>query len=332
MQPHFDRESARQETVTALASAPSKARAALIEEYQQRSREAYSPETWRSYLMIKKLFEEWCVSEGVDPNPPVAPQDVARFVDNMAGRLRSTTIETRLWGIAELHRAAFQPNPCRHELVKLALKSAKRKYGAGPRQAPPLCKREVIAAIHRLGNSRKEIRDKAVLWAATDSWCRASELVALKVEDLLRQDDGTSLLFIGRSKTDPFGNGDYAFLSEAGTKAVLTWIELAGLKSHDPMFTKSQAKARIRAMVPSTITRIVKRCLGRKDVSAHSMRVGGVHDAFRLGCDLSSIMVAGRWRSPEMPARYGRRILASQSAAAQVSAAFSNEEAMNETP
>ena len=326
MTTQFDRESARQETVTALAAAPSKARAALIAEYQKRSRDAYAPETLRNYLLIKKLFEEWCADVGVDPNPPISPKNVARYVDFMAGRLRATTIETRLWGIAELHRAAFQPNPCRHELVKLALKSAKRKYGAGPRQAPPLCKREVVDAINALGNSRQELRDKAVLWTATDSWCRASELVALKVEDLLRQDDGTSLLFISRSKTDQFGNGDYAFLSEAGTKAVLAWIELANLKPNDPMFTKSQRNARIQPMDPATISRIIKRCLRRNDVSAHSMRVGGVHDAFRLGCDLSSIMVAGRWRSPEMPARYGRRILASQSAAAQVSAAFAKDE------
>jgi hypothetical protein len=76
-------------------------------------------------------------------------------------------------------------------------------------------------------------------------------------------------------------------------------------------------------MDPATLSRIIKRFTGRRDVSAHSTRVGGVHDAFRLGCDLSSIMVAGRWTSPEMPARYGRRILASQSAAAaKVSAAF----------
>jgi len=38
-------------------------------------------------------------------------------------------------------------------------------------------------------------------------------------------------------------------------------------------------------------------------------------------------MVAGRWKSPEMPARYGRRILASQSAAAEVAAAFAAGEA-----
>ena len=97
---------------------------------------------------------------------------------------------------------------------------------------------------------------------------------------------------------------------------------MAGLKLEDPLITKSQRGAQRRPLDPATISRILKRCTGRPEVSAHSTRVGGVHDAFRLGCDLSSIMVAGRWTSPEMPARYGRRILAGQSAAAKVAAAF----------
>jgi hypothetical protein len=33
-------------------------------------------------------------------------------------------------------------------------------------------------------------------------------------------------------------------------------------------------------------------------------------------------MIAGRWTSPDMPAKYGRRLLTNKSAAAQVSAAI----------
>jgi integrase len=211
-------------------------------------------------------------------------------------------------------------------MVDLALKGVKRKYGAYTRQAPPLGKKEVLQAIDRLGNSRQNIRDKAVLWVATDSWCRASEIVAFRVKDLIRQDDDTSILFVRRSKTDPYGQGEYAFLSRRGTSAVLHWIELAKLQSEEPLLTKSQCGAKRGALHTSTISRIMKKCTGRNDVSAHSTRVGGVHDAFRIGCDLSSIMVAGRWKSPEMPARYGRRIRASHSAAAEVSRAFEHED------
>jgi site-specific recombinase XerD len=187
-----------------------------------------------------------------------------------------------------------------------------------------LGKREVMHAIGSLGCSRIEVRDRAVLWVATDSWCRASELVALRVQDICPQEDGTSLLYIAKSKTDQFGEGAYAFLSRRGTEAAKAWVDLACLKPSDPLFTKSQAQAKVGPLDAATISRIIKRCTGRNDVSAHSTRVGGVQDALKLGCDLSSIMVAGRWTSPEMPARYGRRLLASQSAAAKVSAAFSD--------
>jgi site-specific recombinase XerD len=322
MKTNFDRESERLATVVHLANASAEMRQNLVDEYRIRSEAAFAPATLRNYRQIIANFVKWCEQRRLNAAPPVDPRVVAEFVEDMGGKLKSTTIETRLWAISEMHRAAFQPTPCRHRLVELALKGVKRRYGAGVRQAPPLSKKDVIEAIKRLGDSRLELRDKAMLWVATDSWCRASEIVAFKVRDLHRQLDGTSLLYVTRSKTDPYGEGAFAFLSEAGTLAVLEWAKVAELKADDPLLTKSQRNGLKTPLDPATISRIMQRCTGRKDISAHSTRVGGVQDAFRLGCDLSSIMVAGRWTSPEMPARYGRRILASQSAAAQVSAAF----------
>lgn len=321
----FDRETERAEILTELARTPSRKRQALIDEYRLRSEAAFAPETLRNYKMVIRLFTEWCEKNGKISQPPIDPRDLACWVDDMGGKLAANSIETRLWAIAELHRSHFLPSPTKHRLVELALKGVKRKYGGTARQAPPLGKKEILQIIEGLGSSRLDIRDKALLWIATDSWCRASEIVNLQVRDLIRQDDNTSLLYIRRSKTDPYGDGAYAFLSARGTLAVLEWIELARLKSGEPLVTKSQLNAKCAPLNTATISRVMKRRTGRSDVSAHSTRVGGVHDAFRLGCDLSAIMVAGRWTSPEMPARYGRRIRVSQSAAAEVSRAFETD-------
>lgn len=318
----FDRQIERTEMLTVLSSTPPERREVLIEEYRKRSESAFAPETLRNYRMVIRLFGEWCTANGWSAIPPIDPRVLSYWVDDMGGKLAANTIETRLWAISELHRSHFLPSPTRHQLVDLALKGVKRKYGVSARQAPPLGKAEVMDAISHLGDSRKNVRDKALLWIATDSWCRASEIVAFRVKDLARQDDDSSLLYVSRSKTDPYGEGAYAFLSPRGTKAVVEWVDLAGLRFDDPLLTKSQAGAKHTPLNPSTVSRVIKCCTGRSDVSAHSTRVGGVHDAFRLGCDLSSIMVAGRWTSPEMPARYGRRIRASQSAAAAVSRAY----------
>lgn len=323
----FDRQSERAEMLTTLANTAADRREELIAEYRDRSEAAFAPQTLRNYRMVIRLFRRWCEENGCSAEPPIDPRVLAQWVDDMGGKLAANSIETRLWAIAELHRSHFLPSPTRHRLVDLSLKGVKRKYGAHIRQAPPLTKREVVQAIEKLGASRRHIRDKALLWIATDSWCRASEIAAFRVKDLIRQDDDSSLLYIRRSKTDQFGEGAYAFLSGRGTDAVLEWIEMAKLQPDEPLLMKSQAGGKRIPLHTTTISNIIKRCTGRRDVSAHSTRVGGVHDAFKLGCDLSSIMVAGRWTSPEMPARYGRRIRASQSAAADVSRAFEAERA-----
>ncbi|WP_375690201.1 site-specific integrase [Pseudooceanicola sp. LIPI14-2-Ac024] len=325
MEHRFDRESERDAAVIQLSGTNLASRDKLIEEYRLRSEAAFAPATLRNYRQILKGFIQWCEQEGHHHTPPIEPKVIAEYIDHLGGKIRSTTIETRLWAIAEYHRSHFQPNPCRHRLVELALKGVKRRYGAAVRQAPPLTKLEVLKTIRRLGDSRRDVRDKALLWIASDSWCRASEIVAFRVRDIIRQDDGSSLLFVHRSKTDPYGEGAYAFLSDRGTEAALAWVELAGLKHDDPLLTKSQPNARVAPLNPTSLSRILKKCTGRDDISAHSTRIGGVHDAFRIGCDLSSIMVAGRWSSPEMPARYGRRILASQSAAARVAEVYNDQ-------
>lgn len=326
MNHRYHRQTERTELLNELSRLPDTQRSQLIEEYRQRSEAAFAPATLRNYRMILRLFSEWCGQKGYNASPPIAPSTVAAWVDDMGGKLAANTIETRLWGIAELHRSHFLPTPTTHRLVELAIKSVKRKYGSAAKQAPPLGKKDVLAAIDRLGNARIEMRDKALLWIATDSWCRASEICNFRVKDLQRQDDGSSLLFVSRSKTDQNGQGAYAFLSRIGTSAVVAWIDEAGLKPDHPILTKSQKGGSKTPLDPATLSRIIRRRTGRADVSAHSTRVGGVQDAFRLGCDLSSIMVAGRWNSPEMPARYARRLLASQSAAAKVSEAFLKEQ------
>lgn len=322
----FDREETRFRTALKLQGRPSEERQHLIEEYQRQSLIAFAPATRKLYNGIIRDFKSWCQSKGHPDEPPIPALVVAKYVEGLGGKIRPNTIETRLWAIGEYHRANFLASPTRHRLVELALKAVKRTYGTATKQAPPLRKTQALKILASLGNSRLEMRDKAALWIASDSWCRASEIVAFRVRDLISQDDGSSLLFIARSKTDQYGQGAYAYLSPRGSKAVWEWIKLAQLSLTDPILVKSQMGARRAPLDPATISRVIKRITGQKELSAHSTRIGGVHDAFSIGCDLASIMIAGRWNSPEMPAQYGRRILASQSAAAAVCAAYDQAE------
>ena len=51
--------------------------------------------------------------------------------------------------------------------------------------------------------------------------------------------------------------------------------------------------------------------------SGHSPRVGMARDLVRAGIELPSLMTAGRWRTPVMPAHYTRNEVAGRGAVAQ---------------
>jgi hypothetical protein len=325
MQYHqFQRDHDRLTTVLRMMEMADEDRRSLVEEYRARSELAFARSTRRVMNQIIAAFQGWCVANDHSPSPPMSPSVVASYVDSLAGKIRASTIETRLWAIGEMHKAEFYPSPCHDVLVRLAIRAVKRQYGSATRQAAPLGKLEVMRVIAGMGNTRRDIRDRALLWVASDTWCRCAELVGFEVRDFLRQADGSSLLLIRRSKTDPEGRGAYAYVSAAGTRAVQQWIDTLGLQPDHPLFTSSLPNDPRIPMDTATISRIFKFRTGRSDVSGHSTRVGGVHDALRLGCDLASIMISGRWSSAEMPAQYGRMILPSMSAAAKVSEAFSS--------
>ncbi len=52
-------------------------------------------------------------------------------------------------------------------------------------------------------------------------------------------------------------------------------------------------------------------------MSGHSCRVGMAQDLVASGADMAGVMQAGRWKSPQMPARYSARLEAKRGAVAQ---------------
>ncbi|MDE0306638.1 MAG: hypothetical protein OXI87_17435 [Albidovulum sp.] len=53
-------------------------------------------------------------------------------------------------------------------------------------------------------------------------------------------------------------------------------------------------------------------------LSGHSARVGAAQDMVAAGIEMPAILQAGRWKSVTMVNRYGERLLARRSGAAQL--------------
>nr|WP_247875079.1 tyrosine-type recombinase/integrase [Azospirillum argentinense] len=76
-------------------------------------------------------------------------------------------------------------------------------------------------------------------------------------------------------------------------------------------------------MSPAAVRRVVVRRTGAADplavgFSGHSLRVDAAQDLLAAGVDLAGLMQAGRWASPQMPARYTERLRAVRGAVARI--------------
>ena len=165
-------------------------------------------------------------------------------------------------------------------------------------------RRESVQAAAKRGNV-----DIALVRLMRDAMLRVSECAALTWSDIETVADGSGRLLIRRSKTDLDGEGAVVFVS-APTMAALASIR-----------NGAQAELRVFELSPNQISfRIKKAALAAglgEGFSGHSPRVGMAQDLARIGVELPSLMTAGRWRSPTMPAHYTRNETAGRGAVAQ---------------
>jgi integrase/recombinase XerD len=190
------------------------------------------------------------------------------------------------------------------------------------RKANPHRSRQARALTHALRdqllatcpNDLFGLRDRALIQVGYDTLCRRSELVQLRAEDLERLGDGTAKILIRKSKTDPFGRGQFAYLSQGGVTALEAWLARSGVTS-GPIFRGIWGrKVGKQALHPRTVNRILTLAAESaglpepivRRLTAHSLRVGAAQDLAVQGRSLIEIMRAGRWASTDVVSHYVR--------------------------
>ena len=129
-----------------------------------------------------------------------------------------------------------------------------------------------------------------------------------------------------RGKTDPEGRGAVAYLARDTAALVREW--LARSRVADGLLFRSVARGdRLgTSLHASQVPRIFKAMARRAGLppdvanalSGHSARVGAAQDMVAAGIELPAILQAGRWKTMAMVNRYGQRLLANRSGAAQL--------------
>ncbi len=250
--------------------------------------------------------------------------------------------------LASLHAAGQAPATI--ALVHSAVRYADRKAGttvAGPQSETTL------AGIRREGRGRGRGQAAGLTWSRTDAiqallrpvslqalrdaalvavmsdaimsdaMLRASEAVAVQVQDITTEPDGTGRLTVHQSKTDQEGAGAVLYLGAPTLQRVRAWLTQAGIQD-GPVFRSVRKGGRTvgLALTARSVSRIIQRIAGPLDVtgrvSSHSFRVGSTQSLVERGATLTETQLAGRWKSARMPAHYARGQLAGRGAMARL--------------
>ena len=286
---------------------------------------ALSRNTERALRSDLRVFAAWCAERRL-PAMPARAETIAAFVDAMARERAPATVRRYVASIAAAHKALGHGKAAKSVAVRLALKRMHRRRGRRQAQARgltwPLRQRLLAAA----GARPIDDRNRALVAVAYDAMLRRSELTALQIDDLFEEIDGSGALLVRRGKTDPEGCGAMVYLAPDTVAFVRAWRARAAVAGGRLFRSVGRDGAVGHSLDPSQVPRIFKAMARRaglpeevaEALSGHSARVGAAQDMIAGGIELPAILQAGRWKTTTMVNRYGERLLARRSGAAQL--------------
>jgi integrase len=144
--------------------------------------------------------------------------------------IRPATLVRHLAAIRRAHLDSNEADPTSEQVVRKALRGARRVLGTAPVRKRALTVEQLRAMARALPKTRAGIRDRAILLLGFAAALRRSELAALRVEDIDIAQHGMRL-DLRRSKTDQEASGQSVFVPRGSTlcpvRAVQDWLRIS---------------------------------------------------------------------------------------------------------
>lgn len=176
---------------------------------------------------------------------------------------------------------------------------------------------EKICVVTESTKTLSGLRDAAMMRLMSDCLLRVGEVVSVNVEDLKK-----GVLMIYQSKTDQEGSGDILYVGKPTLQAIERYSEQGGIENgalfRRVRFHQHIGKERLSAIGARLAIKARAAAAGVEGfISGHSLRVGSAVSLAQAGASVVEMQVAGRWKSPQMPAHYAKAELAAQGAIAR---------------
>ena len=153
-----------------------------------------APNTRRAYDSDLREFLAWGGSL------PASPDVVARYLAAHAAIHAVATLARRLVAIRRAHALRGLPDPVRSELVRLTFRGIRRAHGRPQRRAAALTTERIDTIMGSLGDSMRDVRDRALLLIGFAGAFRRSELSRIDCESIERTARGI-VITMPKSKT-----------------------------------------------------------------------------------------------------------------------------------
>lgn len=165
-----------------------------------------------------------------------------------------------------------------------------------------------------------DVRARALIAVAYSILARRAELVGLQVEDVTFSENGDGSVTLQTKGGGQAGR----YLAPEARQALELWLDRASIYS-GAVFRRLEKNDIIgtRAISTEEVARTFKRIAGlinldssrpTSRISGHSTRIGAAQDLTVGVAALPEIMIAGGWKSPQMPTHYARKLDVQQGA------------------
>ena len=228
---------------------------------------------------------------------PCKPKRLAKYLAESANNgLAVATLERRITAIHKAHVDQKQPSPAHSEIVRQVMQGIRRTIGTKQRQAKPLTKDDLLAAlevIEKIHMPARAARDRAILLIGFASAMRRSELVGVCVEHLALTPAGLEIE-LPVSKTDQERHGRTIFIprsssSHCPVRALMSWLKTAGIRTgHVFRSVNRYDGVAKQGLTPQSVALILKTTMAQtganaQNISGHSLRAGYCTSAAEQG-------------------------------------------------
>src|SRR5690349_11444497 len=159
------------------SNAALEAAASRVQAYLRNTR---ATNTYKAYAADWKHFETWCAGCRL-PSLPSSPQTLMLYLGELGGAGKKlSTISRRLSAIARVHRVAGYESPSEARPVRDVVAGMRRTHGVAAQGKEALLSEDIRAMTRELGDSLRDLRDRALLLVGFSGAFRRSELVAIE--------------------------------------------------------------------------------------------------------------------------------------------------------